>query len=29
LAILPEFGLRLYQSPSGNDLRVSLARRVD
>ncbi|MFI5445366.1 mechanosensitive ion channel family protein [Polaromonas sp. UC242_47] len=29
LAILPEFGLRLYQSPSGNDLRVSLARRVE
>lgn len=26
LAILPEFGLRLYQSPSGNDLRVALAR---
>ena len=27
LAILPEFGLRLYQSPSGNDLRVGLAQR--
>lgn len=24
LAILPEFGLRLYQSPSGNDLRLGL-----
>ena len=28
LAILPEFGLRLYQSPSGNDLRVGLAQRA-
>ena len=25
LAILPEFGLRLYQSPSGNDMRMGLA----
>ncbi|MEO5659678.1 MAG: mechanosensitive ion channel family protein [Polaromonas sp.] len=25
LAILPEFGLRLYQSPSGNDMRIGLA----
>ena len=24
LAILPEFGLRLYQSPSGNDLRLGM-----
>ena len=28
LAILPEFGLRLYQSPSGNDLRVGLTQRA-
>lgn len=27
LAILPEFGLRLYQKPSGNDLRVDMARQ--
>ncbi|NMM89432.1 mechanosensitive ion channel protein MscS [Rhodococcus sp. SRB_17] len=27
LAILPEFGLRLYQSPSGNDLRLGLAQQ--
>lgn len=27
LAILPEFGLRLYQKPSGNDLRVDMAQR--
>ena len=27
LAILPEFGLRLYQSPSGNDLRVGMMQR--
>lgn len=26
LAILPEFGLRLYQNPSGNDLRVGMRR---
>ncbi len=25
LAILPEFGLRLYQQPSGNDLRVGIS----
>lgn len=25
MAVLPEFGLRLYQSPSGNDLRAGLA----
>ena len=28
LAILPEFGLRLYQSPSGHDLRLGLAPRA-
>ena len=28
LAILPEFGLRPYQSPSGHDLRVGLAQRA-
>ena len=28
LAILPEFGLRLYQHPSGNDLRTGMARVV-
>ena len=27
LAILPEFGLRLYQKPSGNDLRADMAQR--
>ena len=27
LAILPEFGLRLYQSPAGNDLRLGMAQR--
>ena len=27
LAILPEFGLRLYQSPSGHDLREGMAHR--
>ena len=27
LAILPEFGLRLYQSPTGHDLRVGMAPR--
>ena len=27
LAILPEFGLRLYQSPSGHDLREGMAQR--
>ena len=25
LAVLPEFGLSLYQQPSGNDMRVGLA----
>ena len=25
LSILPEFGLRLYQSPTGNDLRIGMA----
>jgi miniconductance mechanosensitive channel len=29
LAILPEFGLRLYQNPSGNDLRLGMGQRVD
>jgi miniconductance mechanosensitive channel len=29
LTILPEFGLRLYQNPSGNDLRVGLGQRSD
>ena len=28
LAILPEFGLRLYQSPSGHDLHLGLAPRA-
>ena len=28
LAILPEFGLRLYQSPTGHDLRVGMAPRA-
>ena len=28
LAILPEFGLRLYQHPSGNDLRIGMAQMV-
>ena len=28
LAILPEFGLRLYQHPSGNDLRTGVAQRL-
>ena len=28
LAILPEFGLRPYQSPSGHDLRAGLAQRT-
>ena len=28
LAILPEFGLRPYQSPSGHDLRAGLAQRA-
>lgn len=28
LAILPEFGLRLYQSPTGNDLRLGMAQRT-
>jgi miniconductance mechanosensitive channel len=27
LTILPEFGLRLYQNPTGNDLRVGMGRR--
>ncbi|MCO7515854.1 mechanosensitive ion channel family protein [Pseudomonas guariconensis] len=27
LAVLPEFGLSLYQQPSGNDMRVGLAAR--
>ncbi|MGE7989803.1 mechanosensitive ion channel family protein [Pseudomonas sp. NPDC089554] len=27
LAVLPEFGLSLYQQPSGNDMRVGLAGR--
>ncbi len=29
LAILSEFGLRLFQSPSGNDLRQGLAPRME
>ena len=29
LAILSEFGLRLFQSPSGNDLRQGMAPRMD
>jgi miniconductance mechanosensitive channel len=29
LTILPEFGLRLYQNPSGNDMRVGLGQRSD
>lgn len=29
LAILPEFGLRLYQKPSGNDLRVDIAKGIN
>ena len=28
LAILPEFGLRLYQHPRGNDLRIGMAQMV-
>ena len=28
LAVLPEFGLSLYQQPSGNDMRVGLAGRT-
>ena len=28
LAVLPEFGLRLYQHPSGNDLRTGVAHMV-
>src|SRR5690606_27373494 len=28
LAILPQFGLRLYQSPSGHDLRSGLELRA-
>ncbi|MBN6793159.1 mechanosensitive ion channel protein MscS [Pseudomonas fulva] len=28
LAVLPEFGLSLYQQPSGNDMRVGLAGHV-
>ena len=28
LAILPEFGLRLYQSPSGHDMRAGLGQRA-
>ena len=28
LAVLPEFGLRLYQHPSGNDLRTGVAQMV-
>ncbi|MEJ8667425.1 mechanosensitive ion channel protein MscS, partial [Pseudomonas sp. M3] len=27
-AVLPEFGLSLYQQPSGNDMRVGLAGRT-
>jgi len=26
IAVLPEFGLRLYQSPTGNDIRLGLGR---
>ena len=26
LAIVPEFGLRLYQNPSGSDVEAALAR---
>ena len=29
LAILPEFGLRLYQSPTGNDLRLGMGLRAE
>ncbi|NDP62908.1 MAG: mechanosensitive ion channel family protein [Polaromonas sp.] len=29
LAILPEFGLRLYQSPTGNDLRIGMTQRAE
>lgn len=29
LAVLPEFGLSLYQQPSGSDMRVGLAGRVE
>lgn len=29
LTILPEFGLRLYQNPTGNDLRVGMGQRAD
>ncbi len=29
LAILPEFGLRPYQSPTGNDLRTGMAQRAE
>ncbi|MGO1209234.1 MAG: mechanosensitive ion channel family protein, partial [Pseudomonas putida] len=28
LAVLPEFGLSLYQQPSGNDMRVGLSGRA-
>ena len=28
MAILPEFGLRLYQQPSGNDLRAGVAQML-
>ena len=28
LAVLPEFGLSVYQQPSGNDMRIGLAGRV-
>jgi miniconductance mechanosensitive channel len=26
IAVLPEFGLRLYQSPTGGDLRLALQK---
>ena len=29
LSILPEFGLRLYQSPTGNDLRIGMTQRAE
>lgn len=29
LAVLPEFGLSLYQQPSGNDMRAGLAGKVE
>ncbi|MNH46302.1 Miniconductance mechanosensitive channel YbdG [compost metagenome] len=28
LAVLPEFGLSLYQQPSGNDMRIGLSGRI-